>query len=60
VDTYDEYCVFPHIVALDDDQVGYLAYQAHRHRPRKPFYVCELQGANIVEQKAKMVSKLLL
>jgi hypothetical protein len=27
---------FPHIVALDDDQVGYLAYQAHRHKPRKP------------------------
>jgi hypothetical protein len=52
--------VFGNLIGLNDDQVEFLEYQAQRKRLRKPLYVCELQGSNIVEGKAKMVNKILL
>ena len=51
---FDEYCVFANRVALNHSQVKCLGKVA-KLRQKIPAYVCTIQGANIDDERAKMV-----
>jgi hypothetical protein len=58
LEVFDPFCCYGNIVALSASQAQFLRNRVAEMEPYIPYYVCTLNKAMVVEDKAKMVHPL--